>query len=778
MNQRPAHAKREPITWNRKLLFSSLRSYAIVLIIPFLLCSVFYFLSLAEAKRGAIHLNTQVLAAASAQVDIHLNEVDSIAQEIISSNTVRAFQWKSTGFDYPNAYRLIEVRDSLGNYTMTQEFIDHYFLLFNHSRIAMSSSFIYSYQDFFTHYLNLTEAERADFSERLTDHSMDTGLQPAREMKILNQDSRRYLMLVEPFIDLGDGYICMLIDDANITSMFDSINLSDTGCVYVADRSGAVITHTEGADCDFESLRRATQAHLDARPEETDFTLTLSGQAMLVNVVHAAGSGMTYVAVQPLDVILAQVNMYRNVMLLCFAAALLLGFLLCLRQARQATSPVSSLMEAVGLYSGDSMEALRTVQDIVVELQADNENLQRIAGEHKLLLRSSFTSRLLRGSFSSDAEALRLGQTLIPEYAHFTSARVLLFHLAPRMETAGEDTRLKLAGSMKVALKDILDQVVDSTLSYDTDEETLALVVFNQDHGAINALFGRLRGELPQSIRDSLTVFGGSSCTPPLPHISRSFESARSTMAAYLLSERGPSDEIIWADRRVSALHYFFPPDMRYRLTESVTHGMWEDVEGILNELFQANLLERALKPAVVGLFVSDLVSSGINCLPLLPHPLGDDDVNERAMAIINAPLLRKREMILDFFCELTRCADVPQGDASQVIRQGSAYIASHYSESGLSLTSIAGAFTMNASVLSTMFKQQTGKNLSTYLEDMRISEAKRLLRTTDWTINRIAEAVGYLSANTFCRAFRRNTGKNASAYRAMAEQKTAKGEA
>ena len=46
-----------------------------------------------------------------------------------------------------------------------------------------------------------------------------------------------------------------------------------------------------------------------------------------------------------------------------------------------------------------------------------------------------------------------------------------------------------------------------------------------------------------------------------------------------------------------------------------------------------------------------------------------------------------------------------------------------------------------------------------------------RLLRTTDWTINQISEAVGYLSASTFCRAFRRNTGYNTSTYKNMVEK-------
>jgi AraC-like DNA-binding protein len=83
-------------------------------------------------------------------------------------------------------------------------------------------------------------------------------------------------------------------------------------------------------------------------------------------------------------------------------------------------------------------------------------------------------------------------------------------------------------------------------------------------------------------------------------------------------------------------------------------------------------------------------------------------------------------------------------------------------------LLSIAEAFGVNASILSTSFKQQTGKNLSTYLENLRIQEAQRLLRTTNMTINRISQEVGYQSANSFCRAFRRSTGHNASSFKSM----------
>ena len=88
--------------------------------------------------------------------------------------------------------------------------------------------------------------------------------------------------------------------------------------------------------------------------------------------------------------------------------------------------------------------------------------------------------------------------------------------------------------------------------------------------------------------------------------------------------------------------------------------------------------------------------------------------------------------------------------------------------KAGLSVLFLFFCVDATLSTLSTIFKQQTGKNISSYIEDIRIKEAMRLLRTTDWTINQISEAIGYLTVSTFCRAFRRNTGYNTSTYKSM----------
>jgi AraC-like DNA-binding protein len=57
-------------------------------------------------------------------------------------------------------------------------------------------------------------------------------------------------------------------------------------------------------------------------------------------------------------------------------------------------------------------------------------------------------------------------------------------------------------------------------------------------------------------------------------------------------------------------------------------------------------------------------------------------------------------------------------------------------------------------------------------LTDYRIAEAKVLLRDSDWTVNAIAEFLGYSSASYFQKVFRREARQSPSKYRKSVQQK------
>ena len=85
-------------------------------------------------------------------------------------------------------------------------------------------------------------------------------------------------------------------------------------------------------------------------------------------------------------------------------------------------------------------------------------------------------------------------------------------------------------------------------------------------------------------------------------------------------------------------------------------------------------------------------------------------------------------------------------------------YIDSHLGDD-LSLTTLAQIGGFNASYLSRLFKQVTGQSPSEYILQKRMHLAKSLLAETNIKIQDIAAQTGYLSAHSFTRTFRNETG-------------------
>jgi YesN/AraC family two-component response regulator len=96
-------------------------------------------------------------------------------------------------------------------------------------------------------------------------------------------------------------------------------------------------------------------------------------------------------------------------------------------------------------------------------------------------------------------------------------------------------------------------------------------------------------------------------------------------------------------------------------------------------------------------------------------------------------------------------------------------YLALHFAEE-LSLGRLSRSFRVHPTYLTRVFKKHKGKAPLRYVQELRMNEAKRLLRTRpELGIKEIAGSVGYSDQSYFSRAFRKSTGYSPQEYRAGA---------
>ena len=69
-------------------------------------------------------------------------------------------------------------------------------------------------------------------------------------------------------------------------------------------------------------------------------------------------------------------------------------------------------------------------------------------------------------------------------------------------------------------------------------------------------------------------------------------------------------------------------------------------------------------------------------------------------------------------------------------------------------------------SYISHLFKKHCGKSIRAYTNDLRISEAKKLLKNTGLSIKEISERTGFFDSNYFSNSFKKETGVSPKEYR------------
>ena len=92
-------------------------------------------------------------------------------------------------------------------------------------------------------------------------------------------------------------------------------------------------------------------------------------------------------------------------------------------------------------------------------------------------------------------------------------------------------------------------------------------------------------------------------------------------------------------------------------------------------------------------------------------------------------------------------------------------YIYTHFGDE-LGVEQLADMVYLAPSYLSTVFKKETGQNLSKFIKQYRMEKAKDMLENTNMKIVNISEACGYQNVSYFCQSFRECYGVSPQKFR------------
>ncbi|WP_028589343.1 response regulator [Paenibacillus massiliensis] len=336
--------------------------------------------------------------------------------------------------------------------------------------------------------------------------------------------------------------------------------------------------------------------------------------------------------------------------------------------------------------------------------------------------------------------------------------------IRPRVEDKSDGEALKT--QVELALREVIG--TDHPLYLHEHRNRIGVIVpermISSMDGHLQAFAVQVQRLLSGEQRRVLLYF--SKPVQGLDEMQQAYASAKEALQyKYVYDECGI---VLFEDTIKLELHYIGLEESLYtKLLEQIEELQFEELEQTIHDLFRT-FQSKLYAPEAVKTAINQCV---LGVVRVLNRMGGQQDhlASLEAMMIWhdhNLSLRELKRLFTTFAVESAHyIAQLRREQQKGGIGQIRAYIETHFHHN-ISLKSIAAKFYMNPVYLGQLFKKTYGIYFNDFLLQLRVSEAKRLLRQTDLRIYEIAGHVGFANPDYFVTQFEKMERSTPTEYR------------
>ncbi|RTE10795.1 helix-turn-helix domain-containing protein [Paenibacillus whitsoniae] len=761
-------------------------SFLFMLIIPIVLSSFTYYEAVQIVETQSREAKLYVLEQARDLLDKQWTDMDEAAIKLsYDSRLMGLFYLRKPLGNSPELFDIWNYYKDFHSSAITgSAFTNTFFVVLKNSdlvfsKVQMTDSSKTFYEDEF-HYEGMSYEE---WHALLFDKPHLRDMLPSRNVRVSGKETSGITYMTS--LPLGtnqeiQAVVVFAMEDKDIMKLvgIDGTEGTDetAGQTFaILDDKGEIVTAS--ADIPIPAkIRSATEQH-------GYIHATIEGEDHLFVYTRSAYNNLTYVVSLPIEQVMGKVNYIRTIALSVAAATLVVGTIISLWMANRHSKPWKDIVKVLKAFWGNDQPGSKQeqteranevdyLQTSITRLIDNNQSLQQMLQRQAETLKNVFIERLFKGEFEDRAQmhAMLVHAGL---QMHGNGFVIAVLHIYKHNETLSAES-LEELNILRAVIEGIIRDHLQERGYIHTMHENELAVLIRSDTVEKKAFVGDLDDLFLQINRDIkeryviVPMIGIGSIYEDLLDVHYSYQEAKLAVTDSHAADSGKSAIGWYARMAKEQTGYYYPTEVEIRLMNVIKAGNATELAHILQHLYNENFLTRTLSAGMKQHLFSELQATELKLKEEMGHHVLVEETDADLGLNLSGAEPSLREIFLQFHHLCSSNERNKKSRNTHLLDKIVAYINDHFQDPNISLYAIASHFNLSESYLSQFFKEQSGETFSSYLEQLRISLACRLIAEGSLSIDNIAVQAGYNSTHSFRRAFKRTMGVSPSSYKDM----------
>jgi len=303
--------------------------------------------------------------------------------------------------------------------------------------------------------------------------------------------------------------------------------------------------------------------------------------------------------------------------------------------------------------------------------------------------------------------------------------------------------------------------------------DSICLIIIhkaNDKHEVLDYTFSvleEIRLSAEKYLRFTITI-GLGNISYDISAVSDSYKNALSALDYRLL--QGDNRIIFIEDIEcLQKNRFLFDENSERALITSIKTGSEKDAERLIEDMF-TDITELKVSFKDFQIFLMEILIAIIKAsksLDVDPDAIFGANWNMFAEMQKFKDILEAKKWLKGVYLEIIKRVRLEKGNAcKQLVKLAKEYLHGNFNNHDLTIEKVAKHIHISPSYFSAIFKKETKETFVNYLVNIRLTEAKSLLKNTNLKTLDIADRVGYSDPSYFSYVFKKHCGISPSTYR------------